>query len=390
MNKNEIANEYGISKTVYSLVYRETEAIEASCREMMPRELYGEPWTGKQDEVHEEFFKTWADFASPVTNLKFRQMRTLFPNYYPTNGSSEAIREVIAQIATHNPSRHRECPWYEGIIIVFEGEYEGYKAYAQSYGIQVIEIPREGYEEALKDTVRDYTEAFACGDSIEMGGGIPHFHFFLSQPSSIDGNVWSGYDRFLEVAEEANEVIRDMCASYFGRDSYPESCIKVHVDLCYVGCTNGIKYNVDLTSSVIETVFFSLSKVYGVYYHRIGGVWSRKKLDALWGNRWFKNLFSIYFGTQLMKELGYYHAEGIVYVQARAVRELSTMEGFEGINIQPSDVVLLANSKVGKFSTDFQKEYQRGSYARFCITPGLSSALSISEQRLKSDPFGIS
>ncbi len=60
MDKSEIANKYGISKTVYSLVYRDTEEIERACRDSMPRDLYGEPWTGKQDAVHEDFFATSA------------------------------------------------------------------------------------------------------------------------------------------------------------------------------------------------------------------------------------------------------------------------------------------------------------------------------------------
>lgn len=391
MDKSELATEFGISKTVYSLVYRETEAIEAQCRAEMPRELYGEPWTGKQDEVHEEFFHSWANImGQPVTGFGFHKMRALFPHYYPTSGSSEAIREVIAQISAYAPHRHRECPWYEGVILVFEGEYEGYRAYAQSYNIHVIEIPRDNYEEALKQAVREYAEGFACGESLEYGGGIPHFHFFLSQPSSIDGNVWDGYDRFLEVIEEANGVIREVYDNYFGGSEYPESCIKIHLDLCYVGCTNGIEYKVNLVNKNIETVFFSLSKVYGVYYHRIGGVWSRKKLDALWGNRWFKNLFSLYFGTVLMNELGYDFGARYAGIQARAVKALSEMNAFKGIVVEPSDVILLANSTIGKFSNEIQREFKRSSHARFCLTPGMSAALSIPEQRLSTDPFGVS
>lgn len=354
MNKVELANQLGISHTVYSLIYRETQAVNEALNFSLSPELYGEPWTGKQDEIHEEFFKVWADYSSPVTGMNFTQLSELFPHYYPTNGSSEAIREVIAQIGTSkNPEEY---------IVVFEGEYEGYRAYANSYGVRVVEIPRTHNIFDFKDMLADE-------------GRRPHI--FISQPSSIDGNVWNKFQDMIEALEALN-TLRDVS-------------IKVHVDLCYVGCTHGIEYNVDLSSTIIETIFFSLSKVYGVYYHRIGGVFSKKKLDALWGNRWFKNIRSIELGTKLMREIPYGQLQNnSARYQKLIVEELSNKEEFLGVQIEACDVTLLAKMNITAEPTDLQKSFARHSGGgRMCITPALSVVLSPTSMNLSTDPLNL-
>lgn len=352
MDKIELAEKFGISRTVYSLVYDDTEYENTQLNFELDSSLYGQPWTGKQDDIHEEFFRTWGDYASPVTGLGFSQLRSLFPHYYPTNGSSEAIREVIAQISTIKNE--------ESYILVFEGEYEGYRAYAEAYGVRVVEICRENYN--LPQIINDE-------------GRYPHF--FISQPSSIDGNVWRGFRDLVRELEELN--------------SFRDVNIKIHLDLCYVGCTYGIEYNIDLTSPLIETIFFSLSKVYGVYYHRIGGVFSRKKLDALWGNRWFKNIRSLELGTRLMKEIVYgFLPEMTCRYQKLAAIGLSNKEEFRNASIETSDVVLLLTMEIDENSTDFQRSFARTpNSARMCITPALSVALSPENMKLSTDPLRL-
>src|SRR5918999_601042 len=63
-------------------------------------------------------------------------------------------------------------------------------------------------------------------------------------------------------------------------------------------------HRLDLRSPSLGAVFFSLSKAFGVYYHRIGGVLSRAPLPGLEGNRWFKNVFSLALGTLLLERFG--------------------------------------------------------------------------------------
>ena len=54
----------------------------------------------------------------------------------------------------------------------------------------------------------------------------------------------------------------------------------------------------------MTAVIFSLSKPFGVYYHRIGGVLTRAEVPTLRGHLWFKNLFSLHLGERLMAAHG--------------------------------------------------------------------------------------
>ncbi len=132
--------------------------------------------------------------------------------------------------------------------------------------MQVIQHNRQFW----KDLERD-SDAMRPGDC-----------FYLSQPSSIDGNTWDDADEFIKMMAHTHPYVR------------------IRLDLCYLGTTtrpfkllNANMFNVDM-------IFFSLSKVFGVYYHRIGGVFCKRKLPGLFGNRWFKNLFSLQLGCELM------------------------------------------------------------------------------------------
>ena len=331
-----------LSKTVYSWVMPETEQmireIASSPHEQVLRNRHREAWTSKQDSYHEEFFNTWLDWVE--VNVKGPKS---FEYRYPTAGSSEAIRETLAQhasLAQYQP--------YKGVptIHVFKGEYEGYKALAKPYGIRVVEHDRDKWVQSVKEfTSRESTKGHK---------------WYLSNPSSIDGNFWNNYSVFLNVLQEDTDI-------------------KVMLDLCYIGCVPDDHYliaRLDARHDVIDTVFFSLSKVFGVYYHRIGGMFSRTEHPGLWGNKWFKNISSLYLGTQLMKR---YHLTELPdkyrTLQEEVVGEIHdldiklTSDHIHRLRyIKPSDVVLLAHQK----RPSLLPHYDRLPYQpRYCLTQRL-------------------
>ncbi|MEM6994241.1 MAG: hypothetical protein AAF721_27245, partial [Myxococcota bacterium] len=174
-----------------------------------------------------------------------------------------------------------------------------------------------------------------------------------SAPSSIDGMVWPGYDAFLEHIGQHHPGVR------------------VAVDLCYVGCVGSGAYRVAITAPCIDTIFFSLSKVFGVYYHRIGGVLSVDPLPGLHGNVWFKNLLSIRFGTELMAAYG----PTELPQKYRPVQELLVEELRSAIEptIEPCDVLLLARAP-GRVEGDRFSRSPEG--RRYCLTPALDERLA--------------
>lgn len=299
-----------VTKTVYSLFYPETEKVTDDLWKSCPHFLYKKAYENKnvQNKFHLKFKNQWLKWTNK--SLKFHP--NLLKNFYPTAGSSEAIRESLAQYKAQGGE----------YICVFKGEYEGYKALALSYNLKVYEIDRNLWD------VQKFPDKYV--------------RFYISQPSSIDGNVWDKFDLFLK------RMVKEQ--------------INVMVDVCYLGTTTkDIKIN--LNSPAIHTVFFSLSKVFGVYYHRIGGVFSRKPIMGLEGNQWFKNLFSLLLGIELMRKYKInelpkkYHSH--------------QLEICKKLKANPSDVIMLANSKESK-----HLEYNRNGIYRFCITPLLDKTIT--------------
>jgi hypothetical protein len=327
-----------VSKTVYSLYYPETASIiEEICRDF-PHDIYREAWTKKQDPLHDQFLNTWlSHLGSPVFG------NTLdFPHRYPANGSSEAIRETVADFAVE--SQARKIP---SRLHVFQGEYEGYRAYAEAYGIEVVEHARNhSHPNDWQLAAQNVNKQMRDGD-----------RFYISQPSSIDGNIWPHYDEF--VAEMAKH----------------NPGVGIYLDLCYLGTTTWPWKIKNINSFNVAAVFFSLSKVYGVYYHRIGGVFTRKPLPGLYGNQWFKNLLSLRIGHQLMLRLVNSLPKQYKDLQQEAVDAIEE-QGYPNdvVNIQPSDVVLLAHGKGPGFH-DWDTQLARGKTLRYCLTPYMGRKL---------------
>lgn len=303
-----------LSRTVYSLCYPKTKNVfENLMNRRDIHEMYSETWTKKQDNAHEKLAAAWLKWTAPL----LEGVET-FPNFYPTNGSSEAIRECIVLLKEQGKT-----------LTVFNGEYEGYEMIAKAINMPILKIDRESWQEGV-----------AKLDSRNV--------FFLSQPSAIDGNHFLDFDKFLAMTLQHN--------------------IELCIDLTYLGSSTRI-IKLNLGQKNISHVFFSLSKVFGVYYHRIGGVFTREPNALLYGNMWFKNMLSITYGTLLLES-----TENIFEVSRLAAvyqdLAIQKINHTYNLNLMASDVVLLAT--LPQDNSDWQSSFVRNPNSkllRVCITP---------------------
>lgn len=334
-NPNEDLNAFllaqGLSKTVYALVTPETEELRKQIQAGDYLDQFRDAWTGKQDVYHEEFFNKWCEWSSPVVDLS----REEFPFYYPTAGASEPLRQIIFNLAARSENISPLC------VHFFAGEYEGYRAMAEAAGLQCIEHDRDWNLNRVENMMSE-------GDL-----------FFISQPAAIDGNVWNEFNEFVSKMR-------------------PNSVI---ADITYVGAVpkRAIKERFDLNQPAIHSIVFSLSKPFGAYYDRIGGCFTRAEDPALFGNRWFKNLTSIRYGTALMDNLSVFALpERYRLVQERAVLRSSDMMWARTGNLFfPSDVYILGNTKEVK-SDDLSVYLRRGGTTRVCLTPAMAKEIGTS------------
>ena len=325
-----------VSKTVYSLYYPETAKLIEAALNPFPHHLYTEAWTKKQDELHGPFFEAWQNVLGTPA-LPGVRWGIDFPHQYPCNGSSEAIRETLADLAVESQQR-RKLPR----VHVFSGEYEGYRAIAEGYGFEVVEHSRnQRHESDWRLAATNINKQMRPGD-----------RFYISHPSSIDDNIWPHIDEFITLMAEHNPGVG------------------IYLDLCYVGTTQKPVVVTNANLFNVQALFFSLSKVYGVYYHRMGGVYSRKRLPGLVGNMWFKNLLSLHLGKMLLNHFGGSLPKTYGHLQKRAVEALEGWYEKRGdvAIIKPSDVVLLAHSE-GRGFYEWDQELQRAGGVRYCLTP---------------------
>lgn len=331
----------GLSKTVYAFVTPETELEKQAMliRALKTKGQAGEyfdqfqgAWTGKQDAYHEDFFNTWHTWSKPVVDLD----RELYPFYYPTAGASEPLRHLIYDLAARAP---------HAAVHAFVGEYEGYRAMAEAAGLKFVEHERDGKE----------------GWHTPFGGRLNRVEsrmgkndlFFISQPSAIDGNVWGDFNEFVSKMQP-NSVVADI--TYVG--AVPSSAIAE-------------KFN--LNQPAIRNIVFSLSKPFGVYYDRIGGVFSRQEDLGLFGNKWFKNLTSLHFGTRLLNQFSVFE---LPTRHASRQKEMVRRAGeYLQCDLEPSDVFILA---VGQpivtdqhWSPTMMEYLTRAGKIRVCLTPGM-------------------
>jgi hypothetical protein len=316
----------GFSPAVYGLVLPETRAMVRRLWEEHPELLYEHAYFDTQDAAHLVFLDEWRRWVSPaVIGLGD------FASQYVTNGSSEAIRETVWDLARAARASNRRPQMH-----VFAGEYEGYAAYARAAGVAVATHPRHEWT------------------NVDYGPDALH-RWYISQPSAIDGNSWREFPAFLADTQRHG--------------------IEVAVDLAYVGATP-TPPSLDLSAPNVTCVLFSLSKVFGVFYHRVGGVLTRSPLLGLEGNKWFKNIFSLYLGTSLIRETPSPATLPTKYrgVQIEACRILGERHS---IPLRPSDVLLLASSPAGPYPSAFR----RGDGFRWCLTPTLDRVIAAGASR---------
>jgi hypothetical protein len=334
----------GASKTVYALVTPETEAaknfilgnavtgLDAARRHHL--EQFRDAWTGKQFPSHEAFIERWMAWAASVVAID----AAAFPWRYPVSGASEALFHVIA---VHGNRARRER--FNPEVHVFAGEYEGYKAYAEACGIAVIEHPRIDWR--------------AVGRSIPTNA-----LFCISQPSAIDGNVWPHANDFLALlAADAGEP-------------------RVLLDVTYVGAIAeqpAVRFAAD--SPAVQALVFSLSKPFGVYYDRIGGILCRKAMPSLFGNQWFKNLTSLQLGMALLERHGVFD---LPHRYKGIQREAAAQIGRRlGLTLAPSDVGVLAQASPNATTDHALAAFLRrpagdpNASLRLCLTPTMADMI---------------
>jgi hypothetical protein len=303
-----------VSRTVYSAVWPETEALVRHCmthetNAMLAR--HRQAHTKRQDSLHEAFFDAWRGYVAPTVDVDPIQ----FPHHYPCNGSSEAIREII-----------RTATWGSAPqdLVMFDGEYEGYEMMASMQGTVIHRIVRANWRQTLAQWKSEGTPWEKAGRRAQ---------WWISHPSAIDGNIWLDFDEWLHVT------------------SSMKTHLDVWVDLCYVGVTTR-PFTFSLDFPQVAGLVFSLSKTMGAYYRRIGGCFSRAALPGLWGNGWFKNLDSLYLGTRWLNEPTFqglaWHAT-LAGRQEKAMRQALRPHRAEFLNArivwEPADVALLMSAE---------------------------------------------
>lgn len=331
----------GASKTVYALVTPETEAAkhfilgnavagpDAARRHHL--EQFRDAWTGKQFASHEALIERWMAWAAPLVAIDAAG----FPWRYPTSGGSEALFHVIA--AYGNRARVEK---FSPEVHVFAGEYEGYKAYAEACGIAVIEHPRRDWQ--------------------SIGRALPeHALFCLSQPSAIDGNVWPYANDFLALAEAS------------GRP-------RVLLDVTYVGSiADSPAARIAANNPAVQALAFSLSKPFGVYYDRIGGVLCRSAMPSLFGNQWFKNLTSLQLGAALLERHDVFDLpRRYKHIQREAAAQIGHCLN---LTLTPCDVSVLAQADAGadRALADFLRRPANDpdAHLRLCLTPTMAEMI---------------
>ncbi|WP_300973680.1 hypothetical protein [Sphingomonas sp. LHG3406-1] len=320
----------GGSGTIYSLVMPESEAALEGLfdgdREGL-LDLYREAWTQKQDQMHEAYLEGWRDWSKPLVTHD----PAAFPFAYPTAGASEGIFKLMSEYAANCRAAGRVPS-----VHLFDGEYEGFPAFAASLSLPIVRHDRSRWQEAV--------------DAVP-----PHAQFWLSQPSAIDGAVWPQFEAFVAALADAR----------------PE--VELIPDLTYVGSV-ARDFRVSLDAPNIPAFVFSHSKPFGGYYHRVGGVFARDERPSLFGNRWFKNLLSLAWGTAMMRA----HDCQALPRRYRSIQEEAARRCGEalGVRLEAADVMLLGTAPASADQPALAQSLWRGSPAervvRLCLTPTMA------------------
>jgi histidinol-phosphate/aromatic aminotransferase/cobyric acid decarboxylase-like protein len=284
-----------------------------------------------RDYPHEVFLRSIKpgldDFHVPIidrlTAVHARSLPRLgeFGNRYPTAGSEEGIREYMTYLRSQGVES----------IYVWTGDYEGYREVAKTRGLTVLDVT-------------------LSQDPAELKPG----YWFLSNPSARHGQF---------VPEAKIQAVL-------------EAGHKVFYDLSYLSSTAPHVY--DLGHPNLDAVAISFSKPFGLFYYRIGFLYSRAPVPVLYANKWFKNVFGLIVADRVLQELDLPAlASRYKRIQAGIVNDLNRDTG---LGLSASDAFLLAHiPKHEADGLDDERQeiigrFQRGDYYRFCLTPYFEAA----------------
>lgn len=209
-----------------------------------------------------------------------------FENTYVGHGSSDLLAKIIMEGSAKGEIKQ---------ISVVEGEYEGYKAYADAIGLPVV------VHNSLEDA------------PVEPEAGVV---WFVSNPSAVEGDIISP-EVFADFVAVGHEIV---------------------IDAAYVGLTEPVE--IDVSAQNIIAVTTSPSKIFGVFRRRMTGVaYTRRPVASLYGSKWFKDAPAMLETLKLYEEIGIEDLQEKYRQVQEAVCESLTVE--MGIEITPSDVLLL-------------------------------------------------
>lgn len=303
-------------RAVYSYYFPEVRAIISNLMRAYPHHIFMRSMRVGEglDQFHEPIIERLIKYQSDaVPALKD------FPHRYTSSGSEETIREFMSTLALKGVKR----------IYVLPGEYEGYRAVAQTRGIETVDVPLA-----------------VDPKSIEPG------YWFISNPSARDGN------------RLPDDFVNKVC----------EAGHKVFYDLSYLSSTDFHKFDLSHPNIVVAAVSFS--KPYGLFYYRQGFTFSREPIEGLTGNIWFKNILSLMIAEEIMKNLK--PQELVSRYRALQRRIIDQLNAQFGLGLQPSEVVLLAYRPNDVGLTESQRKmlerYRRGDGYRLTLTPYILEA----------------
>lgn len=297
--------------TVYSYYLPEVRRLVDDLTREFPHEVFLRSVDPGLDDFHLPVMDKLVRFhAREVSGLAD------FPWRYPTAGSEEGIREYFTALATAGG----------GPVYAWKGDYEGYREVARSRGL----------------TLRD----------VETGtdpASLPPGHWFVSNPSARDGMV---------LPAGAVRAVAD--AGH-----------RVFYDLSYLGTTAPAAY--DLMHPNVDAVALSFSKPYGLFYYRIGFLFSRREIPVLYANRWFKNVFGLLVAERILDTVD----QSALAAKYRALqgRIVAGINAETSLGLLPSDVFLLAHldaagaSRLDEAQRRLVPRFARGDGYRFCLTP---------------------
>ena len=232
-----------------------------------------------------------------------------FENAYPMPGSSQSMFTLMAEWRAQGTMTS---------LAVLSGEYEGYKAYAES-----LNIPITVYDEFPDE---------------KQEGEV----WFVSNPSARDGN-WIDDEEWQNFIAGGHEVV---------------------YDAAYVGLTTEQR-PIDVSADNIRAVLTSPSKLFGVFRNRNTGVtYTREAVASMYGSRWFKDVPALLASLSLYERFGRCELpKKYKKVQEFLCRQLTELTA---VDVVPSDVLLLSSAN-GEVNETYEK-FQRQDGYRFGLT----------------------